>query len=278
MPSRRRESGTTRTTTTRTRCTRPVVGETSADVVKTSGHCGVCRFTTRRSSWLTVTPVSPFMDAGCSCTASASSGCPSPMSPRRWVSHVSARTVGSPASTPKATPGSTTGPRGRTRCRRAPPDRSKLGSSLPGSSTAAARTGLAGELGVPARTVSRILRRHDLPRLCTLDPLTGEVIRSSKMTARRYERAHRASWSTWTSRRSAGSPTVAAGAHAAAKPPTRRTQEQPGRLRLRPLRRRRSQPARLQRDPRRRTRRHLRRVLRSGPRLLRRARHHRSNG
>jgi transposase InsO family protein len=47
---------------------------------------------------------------------------------------------------------------------------------------------LAGELGVPARTVSRVLRRHDLPRLCTLDPLTGELIRSSKMTARRYER------------------------------------------------------------------------------------------
>ncbi len=47
---------------------------------------------------------------------------------------------------------------------------------------------LAGELDVPARTISRILRRHDLPRLCTLDPLTGEQIRSSKMTARRYER------------------------------------------------------------------------------------------
>jgi transposase InsO family protein len=47
---------------------------------------------------------------------------------------------------------------------------------------------LAPELGVPARTVSRVLRRHDLPRLCTLDPLTGELIRSSKMTAERYER------------------------------------------------------------------------------------------
>jgi transposase InsO family protein len=47
---------------------------------------------------------------------------------------------------------------------------------------------LAGELGVPARTISRVLRRHDLPRLCTLDPLTGDVIRSSKQTAIRYER------------------------------------------------------------------------------------------
>jgi transposase InsO family protein len=44
------------------------------------------------------------------------------------------------------------------------------------------------ELGVPARTVSRVLRRHDLPRLCTLDPLTGQLIRSSKETTCRYER------------------------------------------------------------------------------------------
>ena len=47
---------------------------------------------------------------------------------------------------------------------------------------------LGAELGVPARTVSRILRRHDMPRLCELDPLTGEVIRASKTTAVRYER------------------------------------------------------------------------------------------
>jgi transposase InsO family protein len=46
------------------------------------------------------------------------------------------------------------------------------------------------ELGVPARTVSRILRRHDVPRLCDCDPLTGEVIRASKTTAVRYERDH----------------------------------------------------------------------------------------
>lgn len=45
------------------------------------------------------------------------------------------------------------------------------------------------ELGVPARTVSRILRRHGVPRLATCDPMTGEVIRASKTTAVRYERA-----------------------------------------------------------------------------------------
>jgi transposase InsO family protein len=44
------------------------------------------------------------------------------------------------------------------------------------------------ELGVPARTVSRILRRHRVPYLRECDPLTGEVIRSSKTTAVRYER------------------------------------------------------------------------------------------
>ena len=45
------------------------------------------------------------------------------------------------------------------------------------------------ELGVPPRTVSRILRRHNLPRLTECDPLTGEVIRSSKTSAVRYERS-----------------------------------------------------------------------------------------
>jgi len=44
------------------------------------------------------------------------------------------------------------------------------------------------ELGVPARTVSRILRRHRVPRLAVCDPMTGEVIRASKTTAVRYER------------------------------------------------------------------------------------------
>ena len=44
------------------------------------------------------------------------------------------------------------------------------------------------ELGVPARTVSRVLARHGVPRLASLDPITGEVIRASKVTAVRYER------------------------------------------------------------------------------------------
>ena len=44
------------------------------------------------------------------------------------------------------------------------------------------------KIGVPARTVSRILRRHGVPYLRECDPMTGEVIRSSKQTAVRYER------------------------------------------------------------------------------------------
>jgi transposase InsO family protein len=48
--------------------------------------------------------------------------------------------------------------------------------------------GIAAETGVPARTVSRILRRHRVPYLRECDPLTGELIRASKTTAVRYER------------------------------------------------------------------------------------------
>lgn len=44
------------------------------------------------------------------------------------------------------------------------------------------------EAGVSARTVTRILRRHHLPGLWELDPLTGDVIRASKTTTIRYER------------------------------------------------------------------------------------------
>lgn len=45
------------------------------------------------------------------------------------------------------------------------------------------------ELAMPARTVSAILRRHEVAYLRDCDPLTGALIRSSKATAVRYERA-----------------------------------------------------------------------------------------
>jgi transposase InsO family protein len=48
---------------------------------------------------------------------------------------------------------------------------------------------LGAELGVSARTVGRVLRRHHVAALAACDPMTGEVIRASKTTAVRYERS-----------------------------------------------------------------------------------------
>jgi len=47
---------------------------------------------------------------------------------------------------------------------------------------------LAPKVGMPVRTVSRILRRHHVPHLRECDPMTGEAIRASETTAARYER------------------------------------------------------------------------------------------
>ena len=47
---------------------------------------------------------------------------------------------------------------------------------------------LSDHLGVSARTISRILRRHQIRYLWECDPLTGDVIRASKATSIRYER------------------------------------------------------------------------------------------
>lgn len=44
--------------------------------------------------------------------------------------------------------------------------------------------------GVPARTVTRILRRRRVPRLAECDPLTGAPIRASRRTTTRYEHPH----------------------------------------------------------------------------------------
>lgn len=46
------------------------------------------------------------------------------------------------------------------------------------------------EMGIPARTVGRILRRHGEPYLRDCDPMTGVLIKASKTTAVRYERAY----------------------------------------------------------------------------------------
>lgn len=44
--------------------------------------------------------------------------------------------------------------------------------------------------GVPARTVTAIWRRHHMPLLSCLDPITGIPIRTSQASTRRYEREH----------------------------------------------------------------------------------------
>jgi transposase InsO family protein len=47
---------------------------------------------------------------------------------------------------------------------------------------------LARETGVPPRTISRILNRHEVPKLAWLDPITGTLIRSTRKSTNRYER------------------------------------------------------------------------------------------
>ena len=53
----------------------------------------------------------------------------------------------------------------------------------------AGRDRVAQATGVPARTVSAILARHRIPPIAALDPVTGLVIRASRTTSLRYERA-----------------------------------------------------------------------------------------
>ena len=48
---------------------------------------------------------------------------------------------------------------------------------------------IAHRLGVAPRTVSRVLAREGIPHLSCLDPISGQLLRASKATAVRYERA-----------------------------------------------------------------------------------------
>ncbi len=50
------------------------------------------------------------------------------------------------------------------------------------------RDGIADQLEVSPRTVSRILAREGVPHLARLDPISGQLLRASKQTAVRYER------------------------------------------------------------------------------------------
>ncbi|ODT25349.1 IS481 family transposase [Microbacterium sp. SCN 69-37] len=49
---------------------------------------------------------------------------------------------------------------------------------------------IAGRLGLQPSTVGRVLRRHHVPLLRELDPVTGTVIRATRRTGRRYEHDH----------------------------------------------------------------------------------------
>lgn len=46
---------------------------------------------------------------------------------------------------------------------------------------------LAAELGMSPSTVGRILARYDVPQLATIDPITGQRVRSARRPANRYE-------------------------------------------------------------------------------------------
>ncbi len=123
------------------------------------------------------------------------------------------------------------------------------------------RDQIAAELGVPARTVSRILARHTMSQLAVLDPMTGERLRASETTAMRCNVTGLASWSTWTSRSWAASPTAAAGAPTGRGPGDNRETASTAPATTTFTRSWTTTPPGLRRDPARRERCHLRRFL-----------------
>jgi transposase len=109
---------------------------------------------------------------------------------------------------------------------------------------------LGAELGIPARTVSRILRRRQLPYLRELDPTTGEQIRSSKATAVRYERDRPGELVHMDVKKIGRIPDGGGWkAHGRAAASLSRDRASKGRIRLRALPGRRPLPAGLQRGP-----------------------------
>lgn len=70
---------------------------------------------------------------------------------------------------------------------------------------------ISAELRVTARTVSRVLRRRNVPYLRDCDPTTGELIRASKTTVVRYERERPGERCTWMSKSWVESLTAAGG-------------------------------------------------------------------
>ena len=74
---------------------------------------------------------------------------------------------------------------------------------------------LAGELGLAASTVGRVLHRHHVPALAAIDPITGAEVRR-RHSGVRYERPRPGDLLHIDVKSSAGSPTAAAGGCTAA--------------------------------------------------------------
>lgn len=128
------------------------------------------------------------MVGNCSLSESVNKAGPSPTQPKPKASPASAPTGGSTASEKKAGPAYTIAPLGRATVHDRPPIKTEEAIVALRVRQRRGQDWIGPELGVPARTVSRVLRRRAVPYLRDCDPLTGEMIRSSKTTAVRYER------------------------------------------------------------------------------------------
>ena len=170
------------------------------------------------------------------------------ISPRRWVFPESVCARGSPGMTPKVSRPADRSSRPHTMPTRTPDAVEDQIVALRGFSAAAQRRS-APNFGVTARTVSRVLRRRNVPYLRDCDPMTGELIRASKTTAVRYEENVRASWCTWTSKSWVESLTAAAGVPSGGNTIARSKTKTRQRIRLRAFTRRRPLPIGLLRDP-----------------------------
>ena len=156
--------------------------------VKTSGHCGVSRFTNQevfvshRNARLTVHGrrllVQRVRDEGQAVAHVAKAMGISRQCAHRWVARFDAEGdagLEDRSSRPHATP-TRVSPEMEQRVLQARLEHRR------------GQDWIGPELGLAPRTVSAILRRHDVPHLRECDPLTGELIRSSKASAVRYER------------------------------------------------------------------------------------------
>ena len=113
-------------------------------------------------------------------------GWPRPASPSSSGSRAARSASGSTATRPRARPGSRTAPRART-SPGAPATEVEAQVLALRASGHRGAVFLAGELGLVASTVGRILARHQVPALASIDAITGEPVRRRR-GGPRYER------------------------------------------------------------------------------------------